>query len=69
MGKIETELRKIAIKHLKTKKAQDHKKKICAKFSNVIQKKQCIATFDKGFIDTFVKSGVNKMLYEAGILK
>jgi hypothetical protein len=54
MNKIE--LKKIAVKKLNTKSVQKIKKQLCENFSDKKQKEDCMIGFDKGFIESFIKS-------------
>lgn len=55
-----SELRKLAIKHLNSKKVQSIKKKVCEQFTDIKQKKDCMTAFDKSFIKSFIFSHQNK---------
>jgi len=51
-----TELVKLAIKYLNTKKVQSIKKQLCANFIDIKEKKDCMTEFDKSFIKSFIHS-------------
>jgi hypothetical protein len=52
----QTELRKLAIKELKTRDVQMIKKQVCQKFIDKHEKKECMSEFDKNFIKSFMDS-------------
>lgn len=56
-----SELRKLAIKELNTKKVQSIKKLVCKQFTDKKEQKDCMTAFDKSFIQSFISSRENKM--------
>jgi hypothetical protein len=56
-----SELRKLAIKELNTKKVQSIKKQVCKQFTDKKEQKDCMTAFDKSFIQSFISSRENKM--------
>jgi hypothetical protein len=56
-----TELRKLAIKHLNSKKVQSIKKQICDRFTDKKQKHDCMTAFDKNFIKSFISAREKQM--------
>jgi hypothetical protein len=61
MDMTKSELRKLAIKHLKNKNVQFIKKQLCEQFIDRKQKKDCMTAFDKSFIKSFISSRENQM--------
>jgi hypothetical protein len=55
-----SELRKLAIKHLNSKNVQSIKKQLCEKFTDTKNKNDCITAFDKSFIQSFMNSRMKK---------
>ena len=55
-----TELVKLAIKYLNTKKVQSIKKQLCKNFINIKEKKDCMTAFDENFIKSFIHSRQNR---------
>ncbi len=51
-----TELIKLAIQHLNSKKVKSIKKQFCEQFKDKTQQKECITAFDKNFIEGFISS-------------
>jgi len=51
-----SELRKLAIKELNSKKVQSMKKQVCKQFTDKKEQKDCMTAFDKSFIKSFISS-------------
>ncbi len=56
-----TELKKLAIKHLKNKQIKMFKKQLCQNFIDEKQRKECISEFNKNFIKSFIDSYQNRI--------
>jgi hypothetical protein len=54
------ELTKMAIKRLKSKEIQNYKINLCSIFPDKKNKNDCLKSFDKGFVKSFVESRLNK---------
>jgi len=54
-----SELRKLAIKQLNTRKVQSIRKKVCKQFIDKKTQKECMIGFDNGFIKSFISSYQN----------
>lgn len=50
------EIKKLAIKKLNSKPVKNYKKQLCQFFIDEKQKKDCITSFDKSFIKSFIHS-------------
>jgi hypothetical protein len=56
-----SELRKIAITRLNNNDVQLIKKQLCNQFIDRKQKKDCMISFDKSFIKSFISTRQNQM--------
>ena len=52
----DSHFKKLAMQRLKMKDVQALKKLTCAQFTDKKQKNECMASFEKGFVDSFVKA-------------
>ena len=55
-----SELRKLAIKSLNSKKMQSIKTQLCKQIEDKTQIKDCMTEFDKNFIKSFISSCQSK---------
>ena len=56
-----TELKHFAIKKLNSKPVKNFKKQLCQYFINENDKKDCVTSFDKNFIQSFIRTYQKRM--------